>query len=367
MRKILIVVQFTLSMAFIISASIAYTQFEYALGFDLGFKTENVLNIELQENDWEKMQTAFSAIPEIEQISKSAMIPSVGSTFLIDFKYKDDSTELYYNTIDENYIELMGHELIAGSDFSKKVPNAEESEIILNEQTIKRFNLGTPNEAIGKQVQLEGDAVTIIGVIRDFHYDKLDQGIKSFGFRNGQTSFYYLNLKINSTDLPSTMAKIENTWNEVDPIHEFKSQFYDENIEDAYSQYVVMGTIVGFLAVLTISIAALGLLGMAVYTAETRMKEISIRKVLGATEGSLISLLTRGFMWLLIISAALAIPLTYLLFEQTILNDIENRAPIGLIELFAGVIIIFGIGLLTIGSQVRRAAKANPAQTLRSE
>ncbi len=204
-------------------------------------------------------------------------------------------------------------------------------------------------------------------MVRDFHYDKLDQGIKSFGFRNGSNSFYYLNLKLNSSDLPATMAKIENAWNEVDPVHELQAQFYDENIESAYSQYVVMGTIVGFLAVLTVSIAALGLLGMAVYTAETRMKEISIRKVLGATEGSLVSLLTRGFMWLLVISAALAIPLTYLLFEQQILNGIENRATIGVLELFTGVIIIFGIGILTIGSQVRRAAKANPAQTLRSE
>ena len=367
MRKVLIVIQFTLSMAFIISASIAYTQFKYALSFDLGFKTENVLNVELQNNDWQKIETAFASIPEVQMISKSAMIPSVGSTYLVDMKYNNDSTELFYNTIDENYIDLMDHEIIAGANFTNKSFEGEESEIILNEETLKRFNLGTPNEAIGKQVEIDENSLTVIGVVRDFHYDKLDQGIKSFGFRNRSNSFYYINLKLNSSDLPATMAKIENAWNEVDPVHELQAQFYDENIESAYSQYVIMGTIVGFLAVLTVSIAALGLLGMAVYTAETRMKEISIRKVLGATEGSLISLLTRGFMWLLVISAALAIPLTYLLFEQQILNGIENRATIGVLELFTGVIIIFGIGILTIGSQVRRAAKANPAQTLRSE
>jgi ABC-type antimicrobial peptide transport system permease subunit len=366
-RKVLIVVQFTLSMAFIISASIAYTQFKYALGFDLGFKTENVLNVELQENDWQKVQTAFEAIPEIESISKSAMITSIGNTYLVDMKYENDSIELFYNTIDEHYIDLMNHDIIAGSNFSEKSVQSEESEIILNEQALRRFNIGTPNEAIGKQVSLEDETVTIIGIVRDFHYDRLDQGIKSFGFRNNYGSFYFANLKINSTDLPSTMVKIENAWSEVDPIHEFRSKFYDENIEEAYSQYVVMGTIVGFLAVLTISIAALGLLGMAVYTAETRMKEISIRKVLGATEGSLIGLLTRGFMLLLAISASLAIPLTYFFFEQNILEGIENRAPIGPLELLTGVIIIFSIGLLTIGSQVRKAARANPATTLRSE
>jgi putative ABC transport system permease protein len=367
MRKVLIVVQFTLSMAFIISASIAYTQFKYALDFDLGFKTENVLNVELQQNDWQKVETAFAAIPDIEAISKSAMIPSVGSTYLVDFKYGNDSTELSYNTIDENYIDLMGHEIIAGVNFSKKIAETEESEIVLNEEALKRFNLGTPNEAIGKRVSIEDQVVTIIGVVRDFHFDKLEQGINSFGFRNNVESFYFANLKLNTTDLPATMVKIEEAWNEIDPVHAFKSQFYDENIEMAYSQYILMGMIVGFLAFVTISIAALGLLGMAVYTAETRMKEISIRKVLGATEGSLIGLLTSGFMWLLIISATLAIPLTYFFFEQTILNGIENRAPIGPLELFTGVLIIFSIGIITIGSQVRKAARANPAQTLRSE
>ncbi|KYG76540.1 ABC transporter permease [Roseivirga echinicomitans] len=367
MRKVLIVIQFTLSMAFIISASIAYTQFKYALGFDLGFKTENVLNVRLEGNDWQKVQTAFSSIPEITQISKSSMITSTGSTYAADMKYGGDSTELFYNDIDENYLELMGHELIAGVNFDKKTPDTDETEIILNEAALKRFNLGTPYEAIGKQVEVDNKDVTIIGVVKDFHYNKIEEGIESFGFRSNNQGFYNVNLKISSTDLPATMNKLENAWNELDPVHEFDSKFYNEQIQSAYSQYQIMGTIVGFLAVLTVSIAALGLLGMAVYTAETRMKEISIRKVLGATEGSLISLLTRGFMWLLLISAALAIPLTYLFFEQKILNDIENRASIGVLELFTGVIIIFGIGILTIGSQVRKAARANPAQTLRSE
>ncbi|MGW8122864.1 ABC transporter permease [Roseivirga echinicomitans] len=367
MRKVLIVIQFTLSMAFIISASIAYTQFKYALGFDLGFKTENVLNVDLQNNDWQKIQAAFASIPEVTQISKSSVITSTGSTYGADIKYGGDSTEFYYNDIDENYLELMNHELVAGVNFKKKTPDTDETEIILNEIALKRFNLGTPNEALGKQVEVDGKPLTIIGVVKDFHYNKIEEGIESFGFRNIHDGFYNLNVKISSTDIPATLSKMENAWNEIDPVHKFESEFYDEQIQSAYAQYQIMGAIVGFLAVLTVSIAALGLLGMAVYTAETRMKEISIRKVLGATEASLISLLTRGFMWLLLISAALAIPLTYLFFEQKILNDIENRASIGVLELFTGVIIIFGIGILTIGSQVRKAARANPAQTLRSE
>ena len=110
-----------------------------------------MLNVELQDNDWQKVQTAFSAIPEIEQISKSAMIPSVGSTYSdMILNMETTPSEIYYNSIDENYLDLMGHEIIAGSNFTKKTEGSEESEVILNEQTLKRFNIGTPNEAIGQ-------------------------------------------------------------------------------------------------------------------------------------------------------------------------------------------------------------------------
>lgn len=369
-RKVLLVIQFTLSLAFIISASIGYKQYKYALAFDLGFKTENVLNVRVQDNDVEMLENAFRQIPEITEISKSTLVVSTGSTYGSNIKFEDpmDSTTLYYNGIDENYIPLMKHELLAGINFEGEAPNSEnENEIILNEVALKRFNIGTPQEALDKYVEVNDQKMRIIGVVRDFHYGKIENKIEPFGFRHNGSQYYVMNLKVNSTDLPSTMKKIEDAWNQVDDVHKFNAEFYDERIEKAYSNFSVLFYIVGFLAFITISIATMGLLGMSVYTAETRLKEISIRKVLGASESSLVKLLARSFMWLLCIAALIAMPLTYFVFDSLILTDMANRISIGLIELFSGVLLIFIIGFLTIGSQTWKAAKSNPAQTLRSE
>lgn len=369
LRKVLIVIQFTLSLVFIISASIAFKQYKYALAFNLGYKTENILNIELQGNDADQVKNLYQAIPEVSGISMSSHMLSVGSRWGADIKYEDpmDSTTLWYSSIDENYIPMMEHKLLAGSNFEARPLQEEESEIIVNEATVKRFNIGTPDESIGKYLNIDDKKLRIIGVVEDFHYAKISESIECFGFRYSPKDLYNVNLKIASTDLIGTMKKLESAWMDFDPVHEFDATFYDDRLQNAYAEYSVMFTLVGFLAFLTMTIASLGLLGMAVYTAETRVKEISIRKVLGATEGNLITLLAKGFMWLLVISAAIAVPIAYYFFDSVILQGAVNRANIGVVELLGGVLIIFTIGFITIGSQTWKAAKANPAQTLRNE
>jgi len=370
MRKALIVIQFTLSLAFIISTSIGYKQYKYAIAFDLGFSTENVLNVRVQNNDVEMLTNVFNKIPEVTQISKSTLVVSTGSTYGSTMKFEDplDSITLFYNGIDDQYISLMKHELLAGVNFSGDTKNSDlESEIILNETALKRFNIGTPTEAIGKFVEVNEKKMMITGVVKDFHYGKISDDIKPFGFRHNSKKYYIMNLKVNTTDLTSVMSKIEDAWNEIDEVHQFNAEFYDENIEKAYANFSILFKMVAFLAFVTISIAAMGLLGMSVYTAETRLKEISIRKVLGATERSLVKLLAKNFMWLLCIAAFIAMPLTYFVFDTLILTNMANRISIGVIELLLGVIIIFTIGFLTIVSQTWKVAKSNPAETLRSE
>ncbi len=372
MKKVLLVVQFTLSLIFIISATISFKQYRYALEFDLGFETDNVLNVSLHGHDDDKAINTFSTIPEVTAISRSAIIPSVGSRFGTIVKYDDplDSATLHYNIIDENYVPLMGHELLAGSNFRSNESQKQEESIIVNEQVLKRFDLGSPEQAIDKMIQVGADKenrLRIVGVVKDFHYATINDDIEPFAFRYIPDSYNHVNLKINTTDLISTMTKLEEAWEQVDEAHGLESSFYDEDIEAAYSEYSIMYTIVGFLAFIAISIAALGLLGMAVYTSETRLKEISIRKVLGATEMQLIKLLGGGFFWLLIISSVLAVPITYYLFDSVVLVDSANRIEIGVLEIVSGLLILFGIGLLTIGSQTWKAARTNPANSLRNE
>ncbi len=369
LRKTLIVIQFTLSLCFIIAASISQKQFNYAMKYDLGFDTENILNIRLEGNDPALTEAMLEKIPEIESMARVSHVLSVGSTYGTQMFSEDklDSGTVYYSSIDHNYIPMMGHEFLAGSNFLKKDKVNEEESIILNESALKKYRLGTPEEAIGKIVEFDNKNLMISGVVKDFNNQTILSEIHPFAFRHQPEDAYVLSLKIQSDDMLATRDKIKAAWEEFDPIHEFNASFYKDRLESAYKEFSMLSTIIGFLAFLTICISTLGLLGMGVYTAETRLKEISIRKVLGASEKSLIKLLSRNFMLLLVIASAIALPITYFIFDSMILADQAYRAPIGFLELSIGVIIIFVIGLLTIGSQTWKAAKANPAQTLRME
>jgi ABC-type antimicrobial peptide transport system permease subunit len=176
-----------------------------------------------------------------------------------------------------------------------------------------------------------------------------------------------VNAKIQSTDMLATIAKIESAWKEIDRVHPFQAKFYDEEIEDAYSEFSAMIKIIGFLSFLAISIASMGLFGMVVFTTETRLKEISIRKVMGASSGNLVYLLSSDFIILLSISALIALPVTYLFFENVVLINFPYHRPVQVAELFFGLLAVLLIAFIMIGSQTMKAAKNNPAKVLKSE
>ena len=369
-RKGLITFQYILSISFIIAVSIIYKQYKYALNFDLGFTTENILNIDLQGNSPVLLKQELESLADVTDISASKMVLSIGDTYSSTIKYQDplDSTYIFYNAIDENYLDLHEHQLIAGNNFRPATTEEkEESEVIVNEKTLERFQLGTATEAIGKELTIGGTKMQIIGVVKDFHHSTLWNKMRYFAFRNDPTEYGMLNLKIASSDISVTMNRLEAAWKKIDPIHPFRARFYEEDIEAAYSETTGMIKIIGFLAFLAISIASFGLLGMVVFTTETRVREISIRKVLGATERGLFFLLSKGFISLLVIASLIAIPATYYLCDKVIFAEMAYRAPIGILELFLGTFLVISIALLAISSQTLRVARANPANTLGTE
>ena len=370
-RRALVVVQYTLTLMFITATFIGYQQYKSILAFDLGYSTENILNVRTEGNNPEVLIKEISEMPEITGIAKSQMITSVGNYYGGRLKYKDpqDSAHIWFNAIDENYIPMHGHKLIAGTNFLARPTKREEAtEIIVNEQVLKRFNMGDPSKAIGDEMLLNGKKVKVVGVLKDFHYGKVDHAIEPVIFKYWVDDQYgYLNLKIHSTDVLATMAKLETIWKGIDKVHPFEATFYDDAIEKAYGEFSAMIKIIGFLSFLAISIASMGLFGMVVFTTETRLKEISIRKVMGASSGNLIYLLSRNFMLLLGISALIALPATYLFFDTVVLTNFPYHNPIGAIELFAGLLGVLLIAFLMIGSQTLKAAQSNPAEILKSE
>ncbi|HTJ51206.1 MAG TPA: ABC transporter permease [Cyclobacteriaceae bacterium] len=373
-RKMLIVFQYSISIIFITSTVIIYKQYKHFVSYDLGFQTENILNISLQGNKAAALKNELNQLSEVKEISQSMIVTSVGNYWGTQMKFHTnphDSTGVYYNIVDENYLPLHKHKLLAGRNFIAKADSSKETEVIVNEQVLKRFNIAeqNPAKALNEFVTVDGKDMQIIGVMKNFHYGKVNDNVsqKEIILRYSNTEARLLNVKIQSTDLLSTYAKIEAIWKKYDPVHPFEAKFYDQQIDEAFAGMRASVKMAGFLAFLAICIASLGLLGMVVFTTETRLKEISIRKVLGASEAGLMYLLGRGFFVLLGIATAIAIPVTYLFFDRILFQEMANHAPISVGDLSLGVLSIMTIAFLMIGSQTLKVARTNPSEVLKSE
>ncbi|SEL56623.1 ABC-type antimicrobial peptide transport system, permease component [Chitinophaga rupis] len=373
LRRALVVIQYTATLIFITTTAVGYVQYKNILSFDLGFDTENILNIYMEGNKPDVLLNELREMPQVTALSRSFIVTGVGNYWGGNMKYKDshDSALVMTNHVDENYLPLHGYKLVAGGNFISRPATAEAvSEVIVNEQVLKRFNIGSgnPRKAIGEQIILNGRKLTIVGVMQDFHYGKIDNliGPVAFTFWT-QEDGAIINAKIQSDDMPATLARIESAWKKIDPVHPFNAEFYDKAIEDAYSEFSTMIKIIGFLSLLAISIASMGLFGMVVFTTETRLKEISIRKVMGASFGNLVYLLGRNFIVLLSISAFIALPVTYLFFENVVLTNFPYHTPVQVTELFAGLLAVLLIAIIMIGSQTMKAARSNPVEVLKSE
>ncbi len=374
LRKVLIVFQYCISIIFITSSIIIYKQYKHFVAFDLGFKTENILNISLQGNKAEILEKELTELPEVKGISRSMMITSVGNYWGTNMKYRlnpNDSSGVGCNSIDENYLSLHEHKLIAGRNFMAKADSAAETEVIVNQQVLKRFNIAeqNPSKAIGDVLKVDGKDLTIVGVMKDFHYGRANSSNsnKEVVFRHLNSKAHLLNVKIQSTDLVATMSKIEDIWKKIDPVHPMDAKFYSEQIDEAFAGLKASVKMASFLAFLAICIASMGLLGMVVFTTETRLKEISIRKVMGASEIGLLYLLGKGFFVLLGIAVLISLPFTILFFEKIVFPELANHAPLSIPEMLLGVLGILVVAVLMIGSQTLKVARTNPAEVLKSE
>lgn len=375
-RKALIVVQYSLSLIFIATTLIGFRQYKGMLTFDLGFKTDNILNIRTQGQNADLLIKELAEIPAVQATSKSLMITSLGSMHGNQLKYinpKDgskDSAMIWMNMVDKNYLPIHQHRFAAGSNFKTNPKAGEESEIIVNEQALKRFNIArqNPQKALGEQVIVDNKKLTIVGVLKDFHYGTLEHKIEPVMFRySDDPKASNVNVLIKTDDIPATMASIENAWHKVDKVHPIDAKFYNDQLEKTYAQFSVMVKGIGFISFLAICIASLGLFGMVVFTTEVRLKEIGIRKVLGATESGLIFLLSKGFLFLLGIAALVALPATYLFFDQIILPKLVYHLPMEFYEFGVPVLAVMLLASLLIGSQTLKAARTNPVKNLKIE
>ncbi|MEQ9303151.1 MAG: FtsX-like permease family protein, partial [Marinoscillum sp.] len=262
-----------------------------------------------------------------------------------------------------NYLDNLNHKLLAGSNFSN---NNSKDGIIVNETFLKKFGIQSPEEALGKRIHYYQSNKTIIGVVADFNYGTIYTRIEPFAFLYNTERLEHLNLKIQSSNIIETMDKLDKIWRQIDPHHELNATFYDVQIQGFYKHMEAKMKMYGMLALIAISIAMLGLLGMVVYTTESRLKEITIRKVLGASLSNLIILVGRSFSWIFLIATSIAIPASYYVYQE-LMGSAAHSVDINPFQLAFGAIPIIVISLLVVFGQSLKAAHTNPADTLRNE
>ena len=373
-RKVLSASQFVVSLFFIITSLLVYQQFRHYLDFEYGFDAENLINIPLQGNDYQRLRNELGSVPEVTAISASAYIPatamSLGSTRVrkVGNELSDADPAFERMSVDTSFISNFGLRLVAGRNLRAEGESGRG--VVVNEAAARALGYAPVSDIVGASLEVAAyeEPVEVVGVLEDFKFQTpvMEDGIGPLLFRYQPDQFSYLNVKVAADDVPGTLAKLAATWQRVDPVHPFQYQFFDDQLAKVNQWLGDLVAVIGFIASLAIVIACLGMLGMATYTAERRTKEVGIRKVLGAGEFNLALLLSRGFLTTLAVSVAIGAPFSYFV-NNLWLQNFPNRVDFGVTTIFWGSLALLVLGLLTIGSQTLRAAQRNPVDSLRSE
>lgn len=371
LRKVLTVGQFVISLFFIITSILIYTQFNYFMTFDYGFDARNIVNVELQGNDFRRIANGFNSLKGITTISASEYIPATGRTSGMSLNKPNSEEEINLRMLatNETFIGNMGLTLVAGSNLPETTDSASR-QILVNESAVKAFGFETPEQIVGV-VLIQGwnkEPLEVVGVVRDF-WLRLPLGGEKHDpamLRNMPQRFSYANIKITGEDIPATIKALEDKWKSVDPVHPFKYQFYEDELASTHAGIFDLVSVVGFLAFVAITIACLGMLGIATYTAERKKKEIGIRKVLGAGTYLLAWMLSKDFLRILLIAVCIGAPLSWFV-NNLWLQAFANRAEFSFGIILLGTFVLVILSLVTIGSQTLRASRSNPVETLKSE
>lgn len=370
LRKILVVGQFSATIILIVGTLVMYKQLHYIKNKDIGLNREHIvavsMNRELRES-YEPFKNEIGQNPQVINITAARRYPtSIGHMNPVYWEGKgpEDYVTMTDASVDYDYFKTLGMQIIQGRSFSREYSTDREN-YILNETALKMTGLESP---IGKMFSCWEDEGTIIGIVKDFHASSLHAPIKPVIFTMSQRhgSHQYIYVKIKPDDVAGTIAYLESKAVEFAPNYPFEYQFLDDVFNRQYRTDQRRSKIYQYFTFLAIFISCLGLFGMASFSAEQRIKEIGIRKVLGATIPDIMALISRDFLILLVVSNVIAWPTAYFLVDN-LLNNYAYRTGISLwIFLVSGLTAIL-IGLLTVSVKIIRTARSNPVNSLRYE
>lgn len=370
-RRILMVTQFSLSLILIIGTLIVFSQLEFMQSSKLGYEKDQIIyfrkRAEIRTN-YQAFKTELKKNQNILDVttSNSLMTYTVNSFGGLEWEGKnpEDDVLMYRKSVDYDFINTFGMEIIEGRDFSQEITTDAGSAFIVNEEAVKLMGLKDP---IGKWMKFWSDYEgNIIGVVKDFHYKSLHEKIEPLFLMINPQWDSYVFVKINSHNISESIASVEKIHNTFNKEYPFDFTFLDDDVNTLYEAEVRTKSIFQIFTALGIFISSIGLLGLITFMTEQRIKEIGIRKVLGASISGVVALLSKEILILVTISNLIAWPLAYYSMQEW-LKDFAYRTTIGIdIFITAGLLLIL-LSFFTIFWKAVKAAQANPVKSLKYE
>ena len=374
-RKVLISFQFAISITLIFATSVVLKQLHYIKNKDLGFQKNHIVYMEIARNrsirdNKEAFKNRLMQLPQIYNVTYSQGRPGLVYNWE-GFEHKGERSSYAIFTVDPDYFDVYGLEIIAGRNFSREMSTDHLRTCLLNETAVRTLELKEPVGTILRHSDLGGSSfpvndVEVIGVVKDFHYQTLRFPIQPQMFGWNDPWLWMISVKISAENVPATIAHIEKTWQEFSPEFPFDFHFVDDLVENQYQNEERLAKTIGYFAGLGIFIACLGLFGLAAFMAEQRTKEIGVRKVLGASVGRILLLLSKEFSKWVIVANIVAWPLAYFAMNKW-LADFAYRTDIGVWPFVLSATLALTIAMMTVSYQSIKAATANPIDSLRYE
>lgn len=367
-RRGLVIFQFTISVIFIVSVIIIYNQIKFVQTKNLGYSKDNIIYFEMEGRAMESSETFISEMKNIKgvvnasSIQQKIILPSFmpGSGVTWDGKNADGRIRFFQMPVNYGLIETLGIQMAAGRPFSREY-GADTAGVILNEAAVKVMELKDP---IGKQIFVYNQATRILGVTKNFHFNSLHEEVKPFIFRLAPKETMLLMAKLKNGEQDATINRISSFYKAFNPGYSFDYKFLDSDYQQQYASEKLVSVLSRYFAGLAILISCLGLFGLAAFTAERRVKEIGIRKVLGASELSIVYLLSADFTKILLVAIVLALPLSYFLTKNW-LDDFAYRIPLSPWYFIIAALIAILTAWITIGIQTIKASRVAPLECLR--
>lgn len=383
-RKSLVVVQLTIACMLLCGAMVIMRQMKFISNQPLGFVRGHVVNVPLFSDNinsifrledstfFTRLQSYRNLIeqqPDVTHTTLSSNAPGVGVIFqgiIPEGFTQEDNLFIADIAVDYDFINAYNMTVVAGRNFNEDYGTDAEDAFIVNETAVKEFNWGMPQQAIGKTINREGKIGKVVGVVRDFHFASLTTPITGLVMEINPSQFNTLSISFNNGDILQTIRKFEGTWNDLFPEKSFEFRFLDDQLNEQYQNFSNFSTIIQTFTFIAILISCLGVYGLVLYVVQRKVKEIGVRKVLGASVSSILTMICKDFALLIAIGFVLAIPTSWFLLNLWLQNFISH-VELGVATYATSFIIVLLIVALTISYQAVKASLANPVHALRTE